>query len=229
MKTTNINLSSYKTIIFDLDNTLIDQLEYDRYRVKKTIEVLASRLKMSSRSKKEIFNTAIRLYVDHIGYNSGNDYFEQLISYASATGSKAIHELKQELISSWRSFRPKNIRICLLEYGGTLLRQAKIEGKDCIILTDGNMVQQENKISCIQDTKLLDNVEIHYAIRHGGKSTMYTSDVNIEDKALLIGDGIADEKFSINNQIDMIKLAYERNGSGKINETTLTSELICNA
>ncbi|SHG59585.1 HAD family hydrolase [Flavobacterium johnsoniae] len=134
-----------KIIVFDLDDTLYNELDY-LISAYKEISGVLSKIMMYQVSKEEIFDEMYSLYK-----LKKNTFFEILKKYQ--IGDIAV----EDLLSRYRNHSPqieldKSVQKLLIE-----LTKKKIK---LGIITDGRSIQQRNKIFSLNIEKYFDNILI---------------------------------------------------------------------
>jgi len=193
--------SKYKLIIFDLDNTLILERDYlfKGYEdISYHIESICflDRIKIENYLKNEFIK------------NGRSKLFDKMISHFN------ISEVKiTSILNILRRVKPQK-KICLIENMKQILMLLKNNKIPYVIFTNGNVVQQKNKVANIQWDGLL--TDIIYANEISPKPNpisfskyLLKNKIKInKDEILMIGDSNVDELFAKNMGCDFEHVSY---------------------
>lgn len=185
----SVNFRDYDLVIFDLDNTLYDERKY-LFGAYKEISIYLSG-KYSQLSADEI-----NVFLKNQFLANGRKFLldKLFVNFNIKDEIKDCLEIMRRI-----KFTKK---ISLTEKGKLLLSQAIFQTK-VIILTNGNIEQQKNKIEQIDWGIFLDYVEIVYANEYAPKPSAKVFEeyimkcYNVQPKkVLMIGDSEVDEGFA---------------------------------
>jgi len=200
-----MNFKKYKLVIIDLDNTLYEEQIY-LFGAYEEISNYLSR-KYKSLLFFDIYNFLKSEYLINGRKLLLNKLFDKYF----------INNEMSNCLDILRSVKLKN-KINLTEKGSYLLRKALSESR-VVILTNGNIEQQKNKINQINWSYTESDFEIIYANKYSPKPSVDVYVHYIKDKykinskeTIMIGDHTSDELFAKNINCDFINI-------NKINHT----------
>lgn len=204
---------NFSLYIFDLDNTIYKEEDY-LFQAYKTIAAKFAKI-LPGQSKNELFRILKDLYL-----NEGREkLFDKFLKIVCLDNSYLPDCLK-----ILRSFVPEK-PIEINKKVKKVLSSLKLRGKSVFILTNGNIVQQKNKIKHIQWDGLDKQIGFVFAneivpkpspegIFHILKLT------GIEkDKTILIGDSDIDLKCAINGGIAFVNISDLPTNQEQLNES----------
>lgn len=186
-----VDFSKYDLIMFDLDNTLYDEKLYlfEAYNLISNY-IVTQKPKLS---KYEI----LKYLKNQFLLNGRNNLFENLNNK---------YELKIEIINYlkiMRNFSLKN-KISLSSKGKKLLK-CSINLSSVCIVTNGNVIQQKNKIELIDWLGFKNKIKFYLANSIAPKPSkkifskiMKENKINFSKSVLMIGDSLTDFTFSKN-------------------------------
>ena len=192
-----MSIDSYDTFLIDLDDTLYDEKLY-LFEAYERISVFLSH-------RKNIESELMASFLKETFLKEGRtNLFDKLINTF-----KIGHTLTDELLDVMRTINLKN-KIQLFPEAYVLLAQLNERNKKTIIITNGNITQQENKLKNIDWRGLRNSIEVIYAKNFGSKPNCSVFDFactkfNLTNqKILMIGDSSVDSEFAKNCSIDFI-------------------------
>jgi phosphoglycolate phosphatase-like HAD superfamily hydrolase len=189
--------NNYSTFIFDLDNTLYDEIDYLFQGYKKISEYVEVRYKISSVIVEKF------MILEFIN-NGRQNLFDVVLRHFNLPK----HEIENFLqIIRTISIFPK-IKLRKTYY--TYLKKLNSYNKNLFILTNGNPLQQSNKIKCIDWEGIDKYIKVYFANLYEPKPSAKSLEAlikenNIEKKfCLMIGDQITDKECAFNANIDFL-------------------------
>lgn len=192
-----MSIDSYDTFLIDLDDTLYDEKLY----LFEAYSQISLFLSQSQNIQFELINE----YLRETFLNEGRtNLFDKLIHTF-----KMGHTLMDELLDVMRTINLKN-KIQLFPEAYVLLAQLNERNKKTIIVTNGNITQQENKLKNIDWRGLRNSFDVIYAKDFGSKPNCSVFEFactkfNLTNqKILMIGDSEIDSEFAKNCSIDFI-------------------------
>lgn len=191
-------LKPYKVVVFDLDNTLYDENEY----------LFAAYADIGHyvgmRTGKEAFEYETYLICTFQEEGRCN-LFDKFISYFSLTGIIT----KQELLWLLRNC-DKVLKV--YERKKEILREL-LQAKHIVyILTNGNVLQQKNKISHLDIPDILTKIKLVYADEYIPKPSPFCLNEIIRDERItakeivFVGDSEVDKETAVAAEIDFINV-----------------------
>lgn len=183
--------SSFKLVIFDLDNTLIKEEDYLFQGYKNIANYLSEKYRISDSL---IESTLIEEFCS----NGRKNLFDKVFNKLKINLKELDIALK-----ILREFKPKT-KIYLIDDMKIILEKLKSIGIPYIILTNGNPDQQKNKITNIDWEDLLPHVIYANEIEPKPSDLSikkYLLSINKEfnkEKILMIGDSKVDKLFAKN-------------------------------
>lgn len=189
----------YDLVIFDLDNTLYDENIY----LFKAYEEISIHL-----NKKYPHLPVFRLYnfLKNKFLIDGRDF---LLNHA--LDFFCIKNELENCLEIMRSIKFKG-KIPLTGKGFSLLKEATAHTK-VLVLTNGNPLQQKNKVEQLDWCNLREFIEIIYANEYAPKPSVRVFESYIKknysfklSNVLMIGDGISDEEFAMRTGINFIDI-----------------------
>ena len=186
-----MNFNKHELVIFDLDNTLYEEQIYLFGAYKEISNYLSKKYK--SLLFFDIYNFLKSEYLINGRKLLLNKLFDKYF----------INNEMSNCLDILRSVKLKK-KINLTEKGSYLLRKALSESR-VVILTNGNIEQQKNKINQINWSYTESDFEIIYANKYSPKPSgkVYFEFIKNKykissKKILMIGDHISDELFAKN-------------------------------
>ena len=183
--------SRFKLVIFDLDNTLINEEDYLFEGYKNIANYLSKKYKINN----SLIEFAL---VENFRLNGRKNLFNKIFDEFNI----GIEELNV-VLRILREFKPKN-KIQLITELRIILERLKSLNISYVILTNGNPRQQKNKIAHINWGDLLPHVIYANEIEPKPSEASlkkYLLTLNKEfdkDKILMIGDSNVDKLFAKN-------------------------------
>lgn len=183
--------SRFKLVIFDLDNTLINEEDYLFEGYKNIANYLSKKYKINN----SLIEFAL---VENFRLNGRKNLFNKIFDEFKI-GMEELNVVLRIL----REFKPKN-KIHLITELRIILERLKSLNISYVILTNGNPHQQKNKIAHINWGDLLPHViyanEIEPKPSEASfKKYLLTLDKEFDkDKILMIGDSNVDKLFAKN-------------------------------
>lgn len=195
-----IEFNEYSQIIFDLDDTLIYEKDY-LYEAYKSI---SNELGKNETEKKSMFN-----YLKN-NFDLGNRkllFNEFIITYKKPP--EVLHYMLEEL---------RKIDIIgglnITKEAKYILDILKKLKKEYIIITNGNPIQQANKLSQIKWEEHLQPSKVFFANQYSPKPNpdvfYIVKDLYSPKKVLYIGDSEVDREFAINSGIDFFLIETKK-------------------
>ncbi len=193
-------LSNYDYFIIDLDNTLF--LEID-YLFQGYLEISKKVSELSNLNQKDKMHQYLKEHFLNIGRKN---LFDNFLQEFNIQNFKIIDCLK-----ILRNFNPvKNIYLFKEMYFFLLFLVDN--KKKIIVVTNGNVNQQKNKIRSIKWFGLNNSIEFVYANNYKPKPSIasfeyiYYKYKNQIDRTLMIGDMLSDEEYARNAKIDYLDI-----------------------
>lgn len=185
----NYNFQDYSLVIFDLDNTLYDENIY----LFRAYEEIAFYL---SQKYAHVLEYEINHFLKNEFLKNGRESLLNKLFIAFDINDELKNCLK---IMRTVQFQQK---ITLTNRGKVLVEKAISQSK-VIILTNGNPMQQKNKIKQIDWGNFSKDIEVIYANEYEPKPSSkvfedyISKSYNVQsEKVLMIGDNIVDEEFA---------------------------------
>ena len=192
-----MKIDDFDTFLIDLDDTLYDEKNY-LFEAYERIGVFIS-------SKLNLENEVISDFLKETFIKEGRgNLFDKLFN-----NYKIKHDLRDEMLEIMRSLSLKN-KIQLFPEAYVLLEHLKENSKKIILVTNGNVKQQENKVNNINWRGLRNYFDVIYAKNFGSKPNSSVFDLAIEkfnllnQRVLMIGDSKVDSEFAKNCSIEFI-------------------------
>lgn len=192
----NYKLNHYDVYIFDLDNTLFKEEDY----LFKAYEKIALVFSKSQNNYASILNYLIFTF-----RNEGRTNIFDKLCVRFNIDRKQI----EKCLNILRTFKVEQ-PIVLYSNMYYVLNYLICNNKKIIILTNGNIEQQNNKINSIDWKGYLKNIEIYYANKFQPKPSNMALEYIIDkykydrDKILFIGDSNVDRICAIRSKVDFI-------------------------
>jgi len=190
-------ISDYDTFLIDLDDTLYDEKIY-LFEAYERIGIFLSK-------KYNIESALINCFLKETFIKEGrSNLFDKLFN-----NYKIKHDLRNELLEIMRNLSLKN-KIHLFPEAYVLLEHLKENSKKIILVTNGNVKQQENKVNNINWRGLRNYFDVIYAKNFGSKPNSSVFNLAIEkfdllnQRVLMIGDSKVDSEFAKNCSIEFI-------------------------
>jgi len=148
-----------KVVVFDLDDTLYDELTYVRSGFRAAARALSPELKAS---EQELFD---RMWNVLMRDGRGKVFDETVAHYRG----RPVRRLVRRALSAYRGHAPD---IALAEDAEDALSRLEREGKPLYIVTDGNKLVQARKIRALGLDRRVDGIYVthRYGIRHAKPS-----------------------------------------------------------
>lgn len=192
-------LKSYRVIVFDLDNTLYDENEY----------LFAAYADIGCYVARKIGGKAFEYetFLIHTFQKEGRyNLFDKFICNFCLTGIITKEELLNILRSNDKTLHVyENLKMLLSDL--LLIEQHRV-----YILTNGNVLQQRNKIANLDIPDLLLNIRVIYADDYIPKPSPFclneiirNEEINTKD-IVFIGDSKIDEEAAKAAKIDYINI-----------------------
>jgi len=187
-----INITSYRAVVFDLDNTVYNEIEY----LTKVFEYISLKLKIEEVSS---------FLLDEFSKNGRNNLYQKLVKNFHLKNF-TIHDF----LNCYRNcpVEENEIKINPSIYG--IIEELYRNKRMIFILTNGNIIQQKNKIKSI-DLPHKKFINIFYASSKGKKfqkpnpffinKILLKNSINYNE-ILFIGDSQVDKQTAINSNID---------------------------
>ncbi len=193
-----INFSKYDLVIFDLDNTLYSEKDYLFQVYRKIADYTQEKYGISSDLSYIFF---INYFIKQGRINLFDTFFEQ-----NNIDSKEI-ETYLHIMRTITLDRKLELYPLIVKY----VEKAQEKSNVCIV-TNGNPIQQRNKVAQI-DWKGIKINKIYYANELAPKPSneifkLIKEDFSLIDtsKVLMLGDSIIDRDFAINIGADFINV-----------------------
>jgi|ERR1035437_949689 phosphoglycolate phosphatase-like HAD superfamily hydrolase len=177
---------SYKSYLFDLDNTIIDETQY-------LFAVYSKIAKDVSLDKNEFI---------HLFLNEGRDkLFNKIIK-----NNNLPDAYLQDFLYTLRNIKLP-YKLVIFPSISDLLKKLTILNKNLLIVTNGNINQQKNKIDQIDWQGIENNIHFVLADLIAPKPSVNLFNYLkkeyclIEKETVLIGDSLPDEEFARNSNI----------------------------
>tara|TARA_Y100001954_G_C15604304_1_gene499636 strand:+ start:35 stop:652 length:618 start_codon:yes stop_codon:yes gene_type:complete len=187
-------INNYQNFIFDLDDTLYDEILYLKHAYNRISEHIAVKF---GYSKKIIFSYLISEFL-HFGRHK---LFDKLLDEF-----KLRKENINDILNILRTVHFEN-KLSLNSESYKVLSFLIKNKKRVFIVTNGNIVQQKNKVNNIDWRGFENNINFIYANEFERKPSNMSFlhlvkffKINRKD-TIMIGDSVVDENFAINSKI----------------------------
>ena len=196
-----MNFDKYKTIILDLDNTLYDERTF-----------LVNSLRQFNKEHKNLISTNIDFLI------------REFLKFYKENGNHKIYDL---FISNYVKKECLNIFLETLRKPSMFYEEIKLYdgvdlfiksySKNIIIITDGNIAQQNLKYNYLGLNKLIKNDRIIFSDYFGGKNTskflLYAKKrLKLEKEGIVVGDNeLSDGVLANNLGFDFLKVNEKNN------------------
>ena len=190
---------SYKVYLFDLDNTLYDENRYLFESYKLVAKNISDITKIAY---EEVFTNIINIFIR----DGRSKLFDRLIECYALQGNSL-----NEFLEILRTITLEE-KLVLFHKVKFVLKQLLEANKKIIIVTNGNPIQQQNKIRQIEWEGINNKIVFVYANEIVKKPSLklfmfLKSKYNlIEGQTIMIGDSIIDETFASNSKISFINI-----------------------
>jgi len=185
--------------IFDLDNTLIKETDYLFQAYKKIALDISENINVDSN---EIENFLKKNFIE----NGRKNLFDKMLEHFEIKKFSII-----DCLNILRNFNP--CEISLFPELTKLLKHLS-KNKDIIVLTNGNTIQQKNKVKNINWLNLYDKINFFYANDYQPKPskksfTVIEKKINIKNRksTVMIGDSLSDKYFAKNCNISFVHVS----------------------
>lgn len=195
----NLYFNDKDAIIFDLDGTLYDEWDY----LSQAYKAISEDIKVNfHKNEDEVFQFIISEFQKKGRIKLLSkviDKFELPVGYLA----KTKHIL--------RNLKVKESITCYKQIPG-LLKLLQEKNKQLYIITNGNVIQQKNKISILQSQNLLKEIYIVYADEHIPKPDPAAFNYLMQrfnlkkDSSIMIGDTDTDRDFAQLSGIEFIHI-----------------------
>lgn len=197
MNLTSTYFHSYDVYMFDLDNTLFSELDYLDIAYRDIANSLASRYSVSN---KEVFD----FLHNEFSVIGRNQLFNK--TYAFFNTKSNIDE-SEEIFVNWCLSTLRSVEspepIYLYKYAYNILEYLKRSNKRIVVVTNGNVQQQKNKVRLIDWKGLNKNIDFVYANLYAPKPDPKSFNEYIKsryflnkERGIFIGDSESDEKYA---------------------------------
>ena len=180
------DLCNYSLVVFDLDDTLYKETDY-LFSAYCEIEKYVS-------SKASIPLDEVNGFLRSVFLSKGRDgLFDEFISHFGVEN----YVDKSEML---RILRTHNCTLSLFPQAESLLTELQKNGKEIAILTNGNLIQQKNKVKCLNLCESHPYIDIVYAAIVGAKPSpngLFTIAENHQcelKKMAFVGDSLTDQE-----------------------------------
>lgn len=148
-----------KVIIFDLDDTLFDEIEYVKSGFKYVSNYFSNYYNLNS-------NSIYDFMIKDLEINGRGKIFDNMLNFFDIYSKKKV-------IDSIRLYRTHKPNIILPSYSIDILKYLNKKKIPMYIITDGNKIVQSNKIEALKLTKYIKKEFIthRYGIKHSKPST----------------------------------------------------------
>jgi phosphoglycolate phosphatase-like HAD superfamily hydrolase len=190
----------YEVYIFDLDNTIYDESVYLFAAYQSIADYVESNIGGSSEE--------YGYYLINTFKSEGREkLFEKFLFYFRL---QSLIELKDLL----NILRQTKVVLKIDNKMKILMQRILLNGKKVYILTNGNPIQQKNKLSQLNIQDLLENIQIIYANEYEPKPSPFCINMIIEKEnvqtkdIVFIGDSDVDEETAKNADINFINVNF---------------------
>lgn len=191
-------MSKYSCFIFDLDNTLYEENIY-LFEGYKEISIEIAK-KNETLNEEEVYTYLITTFL-----NAGRtNLFNKMMARFSV-----LNYSLAKCLTTLRTFKPQN-KIYLYSKMYGILRQVIDKSEQVLVVTNGNPIQQKNKVKNINWHDLDKKINFIYANEFEKKPSTksfefikkkYSID---EVSTVMIGDSNFDREYAIKSKIDFI-------------------------
>jgi len=203
---------SDRSLIFDLDNTIFDEnifLYQGYFRISHYIN---SKYGVDAN---EVHNFLWTSFLN----GSRSNLFNQMLEHFNLEESLSI----ETLLAVFRNVEHQELVI--FKYFHNFL----VRNVDFYVITNGNRVQQASKFMALGLHKYPQCLDVIYAecfaLKPKADSYHFLLKNRVLNRPLYIGDSTIDEEFARNCNIDFLKINFERNNAGFINESSISFKL----
>ena len=193
----NSLLSKYDFFIFDLDDTLYPEIKYFDEAYKNISEFLAKK------TKKKSFRIH-KYLIDSFKETGRSKLFDNMFNFFGIDT-----KFLESILEIMRTYEA-NTKISLYSNMYTLLPIIINSSKKVFIVTNGNVIQQKNKVNNIEWKSLENELVFIYANefkkKPSNRSFQYIKKIYTikEDLTLMVGDSIFDKEYAENCKIDFM-------------------------
>lgn len=199
-----VNLTLYKAIVFDLDNTIYDEIEY----LKLAYRWISHRIVLSDNTKLQ--NEIYDFLIDEFMKNGRKNLYQKL------KNSKKIDDFNEFTLEDFlNGLRTCPINSNQIEIDPDIYRFIEYlhnNNKSIFILTNGNVEQQMNKVKSL-NIPFKETIAISYASSKGIKyqkpnpyflDKIISENSFINNEILYIGDSSIDNETAKNIGVDFL-------------------------
>ncbi len=193
------SLSKYDLIIFDLDDTIYEEKNY--------LYISYHNISMYVAKKYNCDYNEVDLYLRQTFERDGRrDLFDKVCSKFNIQANEINVFLSlMRNVHIYPKIEPN-------KYFIDLVKQLLQERKSIVVITNGNVIQQKNKINSINWHGLKSKINFIFANEHAPKPdpasfNFVREQINFKT-AVYIGDSLSDEEFAINCNIKFINVDY---------------------
>ncbi len=204
LKSLKKKIENYKILIFDLDNTIYNQKDYDEPALKNVSNFLSGKLKLN---RKKIFNDLILLKKKK-DFNIFNKFLE-----GKFLKKKDLKNLVQKSIKLYQNYKCIELKKSSSLYN--LLNDEK-KNKTLYLVTNGHFKRQKRKIKFLKISKFFKKIYI----LDGKRNYLKPSILSVKQmknhifkfgrkKAIYIGDDkIIDKRFASNLKVKYLHFSF---------------------
>lgn len=188
-----LELDMYESVIFDLDNTLIDERHFLATAMREFLGLHG----ISEVEKREYLSRLDVVYSSH-----GNNllYDRILLEYFGTENIPAfLRILRSRRTGEDIRYLPGRLE---------LLQELKGKGKQLYLVTDGNPLQQKAKVSMAGLRTYIDHPNIVFAHKYGGKPSLECAMkvMPLANPSVVVGDSEVDLQFARVLEADFVKI-----------------------
>ncbi len=190
---------NYKAVIFDLDNTLYDETEF----LFPAYKVISNYIANKSGYNANAYETYL---IDSFS-NFGRSYlFDKLIYDFQLQNITTVEELLKIL----HSYQPS---LAIYENVLSIIEELIFKEKTLFILTNGNHIQQRNKITALNIPIRFPMITVIYANEFKPKPSPYCVNLIMKKykikntQILIVGDSFIDKSTAENSDIDFLNIS----------------------
>ncbi len=190
----------YNLVVFDLDDTLYPERDYLFAAYDSIAQLVSERVGGNSL----IYSDFLKKTFIDVGRSN---LFDSFINEFNLSNTVNINELLSIL-------RTNECHLFLYKKAISLLDYLQNENISITIFTNGNLIQQRNKVRCLHLKEVFPAIEVYYAAEYEPKPSPLGLNIIISDykvstnSTLLIGDSVTDYEAARAAGVDYLNSSY---------------------